>query len=155
MSAPWTAWLTSPTTPPGVYRATVQVASPRRLAALTAQGWHVAVLDGSQIGDKAALLAALYRAFAVPADAGHNWDALEEVLCDLSWLPARGYLLCYDHADRLAATHPATWRTALAIFQHTAAVWQADTIPFFTLVRAPRLPHRLPWLTQPVEETTP
>lgn len=53
---------------------------------------------GKQSHTKAALLADLARALKFPSYFGHNWDALDELLRDLSWLPAevRTVVIAHD-----------------------------------------------------------
>jgi RNAse (barnase) inhibitor barstar len=44
---------------------------------------------------KHAILAALKEALHFPDYFGNNWDALADMLRDLSWLPAKGYVLLF------------------------------------------------------------
>jgi hypothetical protein len=55
-------------------------------------------LNGS---DKSTLLKALGDVFQFPDRFGNNWDALNDMLCDLSWLPARRYVLFLENASPL------------------------------------------------------
>lgn len=41
------------------------------------------------------------RAFAFPDYFGHNWDAFDECMGDLAWLPARSYRLVITNAELL------------------------------------------------------
>lgn len=45
---------------------------------------------------KGEVLAELARAIAAPDWFGHNWDALADALCDLSWHSAPGYVLLLE-----------------------------------------------------------
>jgi RNAse (barnase) inhibitor barstar len=86
------------------------------------------------VRDKEGFLSAVAQALTFPAWFGHNWDALEECLTDLSWQPAPGYLLTLAHADALRAADEPALRMALRIFEAAADHWREDGIPFWTLV---------------------
>jgi hypothetical protein len=85
--------------------------------------------------DKRTFLAAVGQAFAFPDYAGHNWDAFEELVNDLSWIGAIGYALIYDGAYRFATTNREESHTALMILTQAAANWQREGTPFYTLLR--------------------
>jgi hypothetical protein len=59
------------------------------LSGFRAPGWLVVRLGG-RLRRKGDLLRALDNGLDFPNYFGWNWDALEECLCDLSWLDATG-----------------------------------------------------------------
>lgn len=97
-------------------------------------GYACAVVNLSNLRDKPALLAALARALAFPTWFGHNWDALEDCLMDLSWRPAPGYVLILEHADGLRAQAEGDFLTALRVLADVSATWAEDGVPFWTFV---------------------
>lgn len=89
--------------------------------ALAAEGWHVAALDRAPVVDKAALLHALYEAADRPGSAA-NWDALLDVLRDLSWLePAAGIVFVWRDPDALISRAPETAATFADVLEDAAA----------------------------------
>ncbi len=62
---------------------------------------HLTRIDLAGVADKAGLLRCMAAALRFPAYFGHNWDALEDCLSDLSWLPPGGYVLLFEHVDAL------------------------------------------------------
>jgi hypothetical protein len=120
----------------GVYRYGSRTTSIGLAARAAAAGWLSFYLDGTQITSKAALLDSIGRAADLPAYSGRNWDALEESLRDLSWAPARGYVLLWDHARLLAQSEPAAFATAVSILRSAADEWARQGIPFVALLRA-------------------
>ena len=58
-------------------------------------------ISGKKCKTKAGLLDEFSRVFSFPDYFGHNWDALEECLADLDWLPAKGYLVVVTDADQV------------------------------------------------------
>ena len=50
-------------------------------------------VDGAQLKDEGELLGAIALAFDFPGYFGGNWDALLDCLSDMSWAPAKGYVL--------------------------------------------------------------
>jgi len=78
------------TLPPGIYNLNSRARASTIVQAVERHGWRCFYLNGRQIGDKAAFLAASAQAMRFPSYFGHNWDALEECLSDLAWAPASG-----------------------------------------------------------------
>jgi RNAse (barnase) inhibitor barstar len=131
---------------PGIYRIRSK-AQPETLATeFAAEGWRCFTLDAATWSDKAALLAAFQVAFALPAYFGHNWDALEEVLNDLAWAPAAGYVILIDHVAAFAADHPAEWETLFSILTEVTANWAKTDTPLYVLLRGARQYAECPWL---------
>lgn len=112
-----------------------------------AAGWCFLHLDGARVDTKAEFLAAAGKALRFPAWAGRNWDAFEELVNDLSWLPpAQGYLLFFERASRLARKEPETLSVALDILEMAAQGRLKDgTSPLAVIVRgAGRVAAELP-----------
>lgn len=89
-------------------------------------------LDGC--ADKADLLQRFADAFDFPATFGHNWDALEDSLGDLSWLPANGYLLLVDHIDALRRSDEADCDTLFQILDENSRTWADVGVAFFSFI---------------------
>jgi len=121
--------------PGGVYRFISRAQPATVQAAVQAAGWQFAYLDGQAIVDKAGFLCAVGEALAFPSYYGQNWDAFEECLNDLSWLPAAGYVILYDAVGKFASQQPEEWATARAILQAAAAAWSNEGKPFVVLLR--------------------
>jgi hypothetical protein len=115
------------TAPPWVHRWVAAGAAlpPGLLAA--PPGFVVRTLDGARCGTKAALLRELARALAFPATWGENWDALDECLTDLAWLPAPGYRLVVTDAHRLldgaGSNRVQEWRTFTRLLRDVGHEW--------------------------------
>ncbi len=121
---------------PGLYRLRSR-ASARTIADWAElNGWRCFCLDGQKIAAKAGLLAACAVAMSFPRTFGGNWDALADSLRDLSWAPAaRGYIVLYDHVDRLANAQPQDLAMALDIFREASAFWRGTPTPMTVLLR--------------------
>ncbi len=121
--------------PAGLYRFSSR-ARPETLAEeLAEHGWRCFWLDGGKIDDKASFLRACAEAMQFPDYFGRNWDALEECLSDLSWVPADGYVLVYDQAARFVSGQPDEWYTARDILSGAVDAWAADGTPLYVLLR--------------------
>jgi RNAse (barnase) inhibitor barstar len=95
------------------------------------------VLDGARLSGKADLLRALAIAFAFPSYFGDNWDALLDVLSDMSWLPAKGYAIVLLHADAFHAADATAHDTFVEVCEDAAERWAGDSeARVFKLVRA-------------------
>jgi hypothetical protein len=98
-------------------------------------------LEGAH--DKAALLRAVAAALEFPDWFGHNWDALEDCLTDLSWRAAEAHLLILDGHAALPAD---VAKVFVDVLQSSAAKWAADDAPFFAVFVDPSSALRLPEL---------
>ena len=121
--------------PPGIYRLTNRTHPDPILETITDWGWYAGYINGKMVNDKSTFLLAVGEAFAFPEYYGYNWDAFEEMINDLRWIPAAGYLLLYDYAYRFAAAQPEEWQIAMSILQSACTNWQRDGIPFYVLLR--------------------
>lgn len=84
--------------------------------------------------DKAAMLDAIAKALRFPEWFGHNWDALNDCLVDMGWLPALGYMVILDHCDGIHAHAEDDFVTLMQLFQEVADTWREDGKPFWCLV---------------------
>jgi RNAse (barnase) inhibitor barstar len=87
-------------------------------------------LIGSEIGDRDALFEVLNREMSFPEYFGRNWDALEECLSDLAWMPALGYIILFEEPHHLMETSYEVFITFLEIMIAVAKRWAADQVPF-------------------------
>jgi hypothetical protein len=122
---------------PGVYDFRSRVSPAQLLAMAADRSWRGFYLDGNTIHDKASFLQACAQSMAFPSYFGYNWDAFEEVITELAWAPARGYLLLYDDARHFAAQSPKDWAIARSILQDAVVDWQQRGVPFIVLLRRP------------------
>ena len=126
----------------GVYHAPPHVLAMRESLDRSAACWLE--IDLSKARTKAELMDALARSIAVPGDFGENWDALADVLQDLSWQSASAYVL---HLRDCAAASRALgrhWATLLEILAGSAMYWKRRRKSFVVLVDdAAELP---PWI---------
>jgi len=102
--------------------------------AATLLGMVLLPVELAGIEDKDALLDELATALRFPDWYGANWDALQDCLDDLSWLPGEGYLLLLDHGDALQAAAPEDFATLLEVFDEAARRHAANGTPFWALL---------------------
>jgi RNAse (barnase) inhibitor barstar len=134
---------------PGLYRFKSGIGNEQIRTAATQAGWLFYHVDGSRIKDKATFLDAFAAAFHFPSYFGHNWDAFEESLQDLSWEhpeKAAGILIVYHDAQRFAKAHPQDWATALAILGTCVDTWSKDHSPMAVLFSGDAVPDCAPVL---------
>ena len=118
-------------------------------------GSVVRSLDGRRCRTKRALLAEMARVLGFPAHFGRTWDALEDCLTDLGWLPGRGYRLIVLAADRLLARDPVGYATFVALLADIGRAWATgatghpgrSAVPFHAVLVVPadRLGTRPSW----------
>jgi hypothetical protein len=81
------------------------------------------VIQGTKCQTTAGLLTECARALNFPDYFGHNWDALEECLTDLEWLPAKGYILFIIDAAQVLPNDEAEYETFLEILSDAGEAW--------------------------------
>ena len=98
-------------------------------------GWPAAIWMAAASSTNGSLLEETAKAMAFPDYFGHNWDALEECMTELTWIEGEGCVLLYDHVALLVAQHAEVWATFYAILQSAVAYWQERSRPFSVLLR--------------------
>ena len=89
----------------------------------TPTGFALRVIKGAKCQTTAGLLTECARALDFPDYFGHNWDALEECLADLEWLPAMGYILLITDAEHVLPDDEAEYETFLEILRDAGEAW--------------------------------
>ena len=98
-------------------------------------GLLLRTVDGARAATRAGLLREFALALEFPAYFEDDWDALEECLGDLEWLPARGYVLIVRDGDLVLAGLEQERRTWLDILGRVASEWAAQhERPFHTVL---------------------
>lgn len=91
-------------------------------------------LPGPSLAGKPAMMRTLAEAFALPDYFGQNWDALQDCLADLSWLPGAVTVLI-EQAEIPAAVAPDAWAVLLDILNDVARYWRGEGRAFCVLLR--------------------
>ena len=86
-------------------------------------GTVVRRVRGHRCRTKQTLLAEWARAFAFPPYFGHNWDAFEECLTDLDWLPAQCYIAIVSDTRDVLPQDDASFATFVELLGHVATEW--------------------------------
>ncbi|MEV6682629.1 barstar family protein [Streptomyces erythrochromogenes] len=117
------------------------------LAAAEAAGWTTVRLDLDGVRGKTGLMRRCGEALRLPEWFGGNWDALADVLQDLSWLPeAQGRLVAVTSWRGYAGARPAEWETFVEVLEEAVDFWRGrqDGEPGLTVVLAEPGPERGP-----------
>ncbi len=123
------------TRPPAIYRFTSQASVQFLENEASHAGWRLFCLDGSKIRDKKTFLDNIARAMEFPAYFGKNWDALNDMLTDVEWARAAGYIVLFQDPERFIKNAPDDWGVAVDIFTTTIEFWKEQGIPFYILLR--------------------
>ena len=86
-------------------------------------GLALKVIKGRHCKTPANLFAEFARALEFPDYFGHNWDALEECLADLEWLPAKGYIVLITEAGHVLPDDEEEFETFLEILRDAGEAW--------------------------------
>jgi len=87
------------------------------------EGFVSKILRGGKCRTSAGLFAEFARACDFPDYFGHNWDALEECLADLEWLPAKGYVLLLTDAEQVLPDDEEDYATFLEVMSDAGEAW--------------------------------
>lgn len=124
-----TAYLQS-TKPPWTALLKVKTGQAPETLVQTPDGYALTVIKGRHCKTPANLFAEFARAMKFPDYFGHNWDALEECLADLEWLPAKGYVLLITDAVSVLPNDDTEYENLLEILSDAGETWgngQAET----------------------------
>jgi len=91
-------------------------------------------IDLNGVHDKRGFLDACARALCFPQTFGANWDAFADYVQDLSWHPARGYVIRLRCAAGFAAAAPEDYAAAIEVLRYASDDWRRRGRPFIVLV---------------------
>jgi RNAse (barnase) inhibitor barstar len=100
-------------------------------AIASSKGYGVYRLVLADIADKAALMKRFQDALGFPDWFGHNWDALEDSLTDMSWHDVVGYVLLIDGGADLRRSAKPLFDTLVDVLRATADYWRGAERPFW------------------------
>ena len=103
-------------------------------SAAAALDFEVASIDFRGCTGKDDALARFARALRFPDWFGDNWDALQDCLSDLSWLPAEGYLLLLDDTDDWRQADPQGFGITLEILEQASEAWRRERLAFWAVL---------------------
>jgi len=86
-------------------------------------GFVLKVLKGGKCRTPAGLFAEFSQVLKFPDYFGQNWDALEECLADLEWLPAKGYILLFIAAEKILPDEEEDYATFLEVMSDAGEAW--------------------------------
>lgn len=121
-------------------------------------GFALRILNGKKCATPAGLFTEFARALGFPDYFGHNWDAMEECLADLEWLPAKGYVLLITDAQAVLPNDEDEYETLLEILSDAGEAWSkgqagggTSAIAFHSLFAASsqEAPKRKHWGIEP------
>ena len=113
----------------GVYRLNCPQAVLEANVALS--GMTLFEVDVAAVHGKGEFLASMAQVLGAPDWFGHNWDALADVLCDLSWRPSSGYVLLLCGGDARLGLSDADHEVVAGIFADTVSYWKSQDKPFW------------------------
>lgn len=109
---------------PWAYLFTGEGASDRAIRTLQRRrGTVVRRVRGQHCQTKQALLGEWASAFAFPTYFGHNWDAFDECITDLDWLPAHCYIAIVSNASDVLPRDDAAFAIFIELLGSAAAEW--------------------------------
>jgi len=108
----------------------------------TPAGFMRRVLSGAHCRSTNGLFAEMARALEFPDYFGYNWDAVEECLADLEWLPAKGYVVLFTDAQLVLPDDEEEFATFLEVLSDAGEAWGSGQagpegkrpVPFHTLL---------------------
>ena len=89
----------------------------------TPEKFVVRVIRGRRCRSAGELFAEIAEALEFPDYFGHNWDALEECLTDLEWLPGKGYVLLVTAAEQILTDDEEEFATFLEVLSDAGEAW--------------------------------
>lgn len=99
--------------------------------AVNLAGFALFEADLKGIKGKKNLLITLAGATRFPDEFGANWDALVDVLCDLSWQPAPGFVLLLRNASTTLGLSSNDREITQDILDDTVVYWRQRNKPFW------------------------
>ena len=111
----------------------------------------VRILRGERCPNERRLFKEWAAVLQFPDYFGNNWDALQECLADLEWLPAPGYVLIITNVDALLRGQDRAFQILLEILDTVSKEWATPVPPDVWWTR-PAIPFRVVFHSKPENE---
>ncbi len=79
-------------------------------------GFRFFYINGEIVTDSLEFLSQAKFTMEIPYSS-NNWDALDDSMCELSWITEKSYILFYDHFQQFAYNDPDGFALAIDVFQ--------------------------------------
>lgn len=76
------------------------------------------------------IFSVIANAMNFPSYFGKNWDAFDECIEDMDWLPAKGYILILNEASKAFEAAPETIRKLIVSWSDAGEYWTENNKPF-------------------------
>ena len=83
-------------------------------------------LDAQRVVSMPGLMDGFAKSLELPGYFGRNWDALLDLMTDLSWNPAKGYVLVFANAEPLPAVMKSEFRVLIRVIEATIRSWRDE-----------------------------
>jgi RNAse (barnase) inhibitor barstar len=97
-------------------------------------GLNYSVIDTKKVTNKTDFLKIVARSLDFPAYFGTNWDALNECLTDMSWKPARGYVIVFTNFRAVRENLGSDIKILEKIFDSSLQYWKKQRIGFYIIL---------------------
>jgi RNAse (barnase) inhibitor barstar len=87
--------------------------------------------------EKADFLKIVAGSLGFPSYYGINWDAFADCLTDMSWKPASGYVLDFNHFEVFARQSPQDAEIVMSIMDSCISYWKEKSVPFYVVLTGP------------------
>ena len=100
------------------------------VANLQSSEFAAVAIGETQLETEPQFLSAVAEALAFPDYFGMNWNALDECLRDMEWMPAKGYVVFFFGAERLWCETPQLVGKLVSSWLFSAEEWGRNGVPF-------------------------
>ncbi len=87
----------------------------------------IRIFRGQRCGSKKSLYQEFAAAMQFPYYFGHNWDAFDECINDLNWLPANKYVILITNFHEVLSENPEDLSIFMDIIKETIRKWVKET----------------------------
>ena len=102
-------------------------------------GLTVFRIEVGRADNKEDFLAQVAKTLNFPHWFGSNWDALNDCLTDLEWLPRKtGYVLVFENTEHFATRKKNEFENAKDILNAAADYWKEQGRPFWAFFSGPK-----------------
>ena len=106
------------------------------------RGYVVVTFEGKNCATRSEILAEFGKMLSFPSYYGRNWDALNECITDMEWMPASGYLIYLTDAHLVLLNDDHNYEIFVSVMKSAgeewsipqAGEWPRPAIPFHVLL---------------------